>query len=142
MLSFNKPVFAKPSFNEKNIDFAVPICYMQMQNGTIINLSKLCDNPANPTHIKQVIATYECPGCNLRGANLAYADLTYGDLSKANLSNANLRGTKLVDADLSEANLMGADLRGANLRGADLKKTKLNGANLKGAIMPDGSVYK
>src|ERR687885_828342 len=50
-----------------------------------------------PEHLKRVLETNQCPGCDLsyadlRGANLRYADLRGANLSYANLSNADLRG--------------------------------------------------
>ncbi len=61
-------------------------------------------------HLKRLLDTNQCPGCNL----------SYADLRGANLSYADLRG-----ADLSYADLRGANLTGANLRGANLKETKM-----------------
>jgi len=84
----------------------------------------------NPDHVRQLLATKSCTGCDLRGA----------DLSGADLSGADLRGADLRGADLRGANLSGADLSGANLSGA-------SGANLDSALldetttMPSGSLY-
>jgi uncharacterized protein YjbI with pentapeptide repeats len=64
----------------------------------------------NPEHLRRLLATNSCAGCDLSGAKL----------KGANLSGANLSGANLKDADLSGANL--------------------SGANLSGATMPDGSI--
>ncbi|MBW4520785.1 MAG: pentapeptide repeat-containing protein [Scytolyngbya sp. HA4215-MV1] len=72
---------------------------------------------ANPDHIRRLLETNGCPGCNLSYANLRGTNLSYADLRRSNLSYA----------DLSYANLSYADLRGA-----DLRKANLFGANLRG----------
>ncbi len=51
-------------------------------------------------HLKRLLDTNQCPGCNLsyadlRGANLSYADLRGANLTGANLRGANLKGTKM-----------------------------------------------
>jgi uncharacterized protein YjbI with pentapeptide repeats len=63
-----------------------------------------------PEHLKRLLATKQCAGCDLSYANLRNANLSYADLRGANLSHADLRG----------ANLTGANLRGANLQGAKM----------------------
>jgi BTB/POZ domain-containing protein KCTD9 len=68
-----------------------------------------------PNHLKRLLETKQCPGCDLssadlRGANLSYADLRGANLSNANLSNADLRGANLTGANLTKANLKGAKL--------------------------------
>ncbi len=63
-----------------------------------------------PAHLKRLLATRQCPGCDLSNADLRGANLSYADLRGANLSYANLQG----------ANLTGANLRGANLTGAKM----------------------
>jgi uncharacterized protein YjbI with pentapeptide repeats len=78
---------------------------------------------ANPEHVRQLLSTKECPGCDLSDAGLVMA----------NLAGANLRGANLSRANLSRANLMGADLGGANFTGASLFGANLTGANLHGA---------
>lgn len=108
----------------------------------------------NVQHTQRLLATKECPQCDLSGAGLVMANLTNAKLSGANLSRANLSRAQLAGADLSGAdlrgaslygaNLMGVNLRGANLMGADLRDAylvdvdltdvKLDGANLQGAI--------
>jgi hypothetical protein len=59
----------------------------------------------NAEQMKQLLATKECPNCNL---------------SKANLSNINLENANLTNANLQDANLTNANLAGANLEGAKL----------------------
>lgn len=65
-----------------------------------------------PNHLKRLLETKQCPGCDLtnadlRGANLRYADLRGADLRGANLSNADLRGANLTGAKLTNANQEG-----------------------------------
>lgn len=84
---------------------------------TILLISISLTAPAKATsyeaaHLKRLLETKQCPGCDLRNADLRGANLSYADLRGANLSNADLRG----------ANLTGADLRGANLQGTKLPK--------------------
>jgi len=91
---------------------------------SIILLTLVClesvVNAENPDHVRQLLTTNSCPGCDLSGADL--------------------RGADLRGADLRGANLSGADLSGANLSGA-------SGANLDSALldetttMPSGSLY-
>lgn len=98
---------------------------------------------ANPQHIKQLLQTRRCQGCDLRAANLANVDLsqanlTGADLSGANLSNAKLNGSELPASNLKQANLRGAQLNsvnlaGANLTSANLTKAVLTNTNLSGA---------
>lgn len=83
---------------------------------------------ADPTHLKQLIATKECHKCDLSGAGLVRADLR-----GANLSGANLVGANLSRANLSGADLTGANLSGVGLFGSNLSAAKLAGANLSGA---------
>ncbi len=96
----------------------------------------------NPHHLQQLLATKECPKCNLAsaglvmnnlaGANLSQANLVGANLSQANLSGANLRGANLTGASFYGADLTGADLTGANLNNTDLRETYLTGATLTG----------
>lgn len=65
-------------------------------------------NAANPDHIRRLLNTNACPGCDLSGANLRGANLSGADLRNANLSYADLRGTNLQNANLAGANLYGA----------------------------------
>lgn len=66
-------------------------------------------------HIKQLLATRECRGCNLTQVSLKGMDLQGVNLEGANLVGADLQGSKL-----GNANLKGANLTGANLQGSDL----------------------
>ncbi len=79
----------------------------------------------DPAHLKKLLATNSCPGCDLSGAKLSNKDLR-----KANLEGANLQGVKLVFTKFDEANL-----RGANLDGAKIMRADFFGANLEGAIL-------
>lgn len=114
----------------------------------------------NPQHVKRLLETKQCQGCNLSGANLTNAelsnanligaDLSQAKLNGANLSNASLIGAKLIRTNLNRAKLTGANLSGAqlyavnlekaNLSDADLSGAKLTRVNFQGATMPDGTV--
>lgn len=96
----------------------------------------------NIQHTNQLLATKQCPSCDLRnagfvlsdlkGADLQGADLSYANLSRADLTGANLMGANLTGTSLNGANLMGAILIGANLMGTDLRGAYLVNANLAG----------
>ncbi len=96
----------------------------------------------NLDQLRQLLATKQCPACdlsgtglvllNLSGAQLSGANLSQANLSQANLSGADLSGTNLSGASLNGANLSGANLSGANLTGADLRESYLTNANLTG----------
>jgi uncharacterized protein YjbI with pentapeptide repeats len=88
---------------------------------------------ASEQHVMRLLATGQCPHCDLRGA-----DLVHADLQRANLQGAQLQGANLSRANLSGANLQGADLRqaslvGANLSNARLLQTQLEGTDLREA---------
>lgn len=99
----------------------------------------------NLEHVRQLLATKQCPKCELSNAglvmaNLASANLSGANLNRANLSRAQLGGADLKQADLTSAslygaNLAGADLSGANLAGADLREANLAGVKLEGAYL-------
>lgn len=108
-------------------------------------LGALPAHAENLEHLRRLLSTRECVGCDLfqaglvygdlAGANLQNADLSGANLSRANLRNANLRNANLTGAILNSANLTGADLTGANLTGANLQEAYLSGANLADAIL-------
>lgn len=96
---------------------------------------------AKQQHLKQLLATKECLGCdlshldlkstnlqgvNLSGANLARSDLSGANLTGANLSEANLYRTNLSNTLLADANFRNANLEMANLSAADLGCARLN----------------
>lgn len=87
----------------------------------------------NPAHLKQLLETRFCQGCDLRGADLSRAHLIGVDLRNANLANANLANANLEGADLKGANLTGANLTGAFLNQAELNDAVLDFADLSGA---------
>lgn len=87
----------------------------------------------NPAHVRQLLETGFCQGCDLRGADLMGAHLIGADLRDANLENANLANVNLEGADLKGANLAGADLSGAFLNHTELDNTNLDNANLSDA---------
>ncbi|NJK39910.1 MAG: pentapeptide repeat-containing protein [Oscillatoriales cyanobacterium RM2_1_1] len=89
----------------------------------------------NPEHLKQLLETGACPGCDLSGfdlqeAHLIGADLREADLSEANLENANLEGADLKGANLRNTNLAGTFLNSAELNEANLTLANLTDANL------------
>lgn len=65
--------------------------------------------------VEKLLATRECPGCNLKNANLQGADLSGVNLEGANLENANLEGAKLGNANLKRSNFSKANLERADL---------------------------
>ncbi len=82
----------------------------------------------NPDHMRQLLRTGDCPGCDLSNAFLNGLDLPNANLQGANLSGARFQNIQLTRANLSEANLSGASfaittLTGANLTNADLSNT-------------------
>jgi tetratricopeptide (TPR) repeat protein len=93
----------------------------------------------NLDHTRQLLATKQCPGCDLTGAGLVLAQLSGADLSQANLAGANLSQANLAGANLSGANLSGVTLAGANLTGANLAGANLAGASLQGAYLSGAS---
>ena len=94
----------------------------------------------NLEHTRQLLATKQCPNCDLISAGLVLADLVGADLRGANLTNANLSRANLTGADLSGANLTGASLHGANLTGANLTDTNLRGTDLRAAYLMNAIV--
>jgi uncharacterized protein YjbI with pentapeptide repeats len=65
---------------------------------------------ANPAHLRQLLDTNRCPGCDLRDAQLEGVSLRGADLSEANLQGANLRNADWRDANFRSANLSEAIL--------------------------------
>ncbi|MCD8485605.1 MAG: pentapeptide repeat-containing protein [Desertifilum sp.] len=89
----------------------------------------------NVEHVRQLLSTKECSGCDLTNAGLRLANLTRADLRGADLSGVNLDQADLTGADLSGANLTGAVLFRTNLTGVNLTGANLTGANLNGAYL-------
>lgn len=85
---------------------------------------------ANPSHLKQLLVTKQCPGCDLSQSDLQGADLTGANLERANLSQARLNAATLYKANLRGANLGQARLYLANLGNAKLQNAQLSGATL------------
>ncbi|MGL5082419.1 MAG: pentapeptide repeat-containing protein [Microcoleaceae cyanobacterium] len=94
----------------------------------------------NLAHTQQLLATKQCPNCDLTRVGLVLANLSGANLQGANLAGANLSRADLSGADLSGANLTGASLYGANLMGANLTGTTLSGADLRGAYLGNAIV--
>lgn len=91
----------------------------------------------NPEHVRQLLQTKSCEGCDLRGADLSGANLSFAvlvgaDLRRANLTRANLSQADLTRANLSQANFQGAILDRAYLSNANLEQTNFVGASLIG----------
>ena len=84
----------------------------------------------DPAHLKRLMETNECKGCELSNANLLGAKLRGAILASADLRNAILR----------EANITGANLGGADLTGANLTRAYMNDVILCNTTMPDGRV--
>lgn len=79
----------------------------------------------NPDHMRQLLRTGDCPGCDLSDANLEGLNLSGANLQAANLSGTNFQQTQLLNsnmmaANLSDAVLVASDLSGANLEDANL----------------------
>jgi uncharacterized protein YjbI with pentapeptide repeats len=89
----------------------------------------------DPAHLKRLMETNECKGCELSNANLLGAKLRGAILVEAILASADLR-----NAILREANITGANLGGADLTGANLSRAYMNDVILCNTTMPDGSV--
>jgi uncharacterized protein YjbI with pentapeptide repeats len=81
---------------------------------------------ANPDHVRQLLQTSDCQGCDLSQANFTGFDLVGANLRGANLSQANLLQTNLARADLEQADLSGAILTGTNFTGANLRHADLS----------------
>ncbi|WP_446011389.1 pentapeptide repeat-containing protein [Candidatus Electrothrix sp.] len=88
-------------------------------------------------NLQQLIATKQCPSCNLRGAALTRMDLQGANLQGADLSGAKLSLTNLSNADLRNAVLQNAVLGGADFAGADLRGVDFTGAQLAGAYLKE-----
>ena len=80
----------------------------------------------NAAHVRQLLSTRNCPGCDLSGVSLEDIDLSGANLKGADLSNAVLRHTQLIRADLEGADLSGARLLGIDLTGANLRAANLS----------------
>ncbi|MEZ2229438.1 MULTISPECIES: pentapeptide repeat-containing protein [unclassified Microcoleus] len=94
----------------------------------------------NIQHTQQLLATRQCPNCDLNGAGLVLANLAGANLQGADLRGANLSRANLAGADLSGANLSGTSLFGVNLTGANLSGANLNGADLRSAYLSNANL--
>lgn len=93
----------------------------------------------NLEHLRQLLSTKQCDGCDLSGSGLVLSNLAGARLSRANLVNANFSQADLSGADLSGANLTGASLHGANLIGANLSGAILNSTDLREAYLTNAN---
>jgi uncharacterized protein YjbI with pentapeptide repeats len=83
----------------------------------------------NPNHVRQLLSTGDCPGCDLSNAFLIGLDLPNANLQAANLSGARLQDIQLTRANLESANLSGASFSITTLTGANLTNADLSNAN-------------
>ena len=117
------------------------LCACLLLCGTAASAESLgSSNDDIQKNFNRLVATKQCPGCNLRGAvltrmDLREADLQGADLSDAKLSLTNLSKANLRNAVLRGAALAGADFAGTDLRGVDLTEVQLAGAYLKEALL-------
>ena len=80
----------------------------------------------NPDHMRQLLRTGDCPGCDLSGANLEGLNLSGANLQAADLNGANFQQTQLLNANMAEANLSDAVLVASDLSGANLENANLS----------------
>ncbi len=92
-----------------------------------LNLAVTADTLTGEAAKTQLLATGNCPACDLSGVNLSGQELVGANLARANMSGANLSNT----------NLRGANLQGATMLRLKLSDTALAGANLKQADLSD-----
>jgi len=109
------------------------------------SLATLENTSAYGNLVKQLLATNQCPRCDLPSVNLGSANLTAANLEGANLGNAFLGSTNLKSGNLGRAFLGGALLGNVNLEQADLKSAYLENAylgdaNLKAADLGAASL--
>jgi hypothetical protein len=95
----------------------------------------------NPAHVRKLLATGACAGCNLAGANLREAHLIGADLRNANLQGANLANANLEGADLTGANLKQANLTGAFATNATFNRANMSNVNLTNARMINAETF-
>lgn len=95
-------------------------------------LSSTKSHAENPDHIRQLVQTNTCKGCDLSNAKLSGLDLTDANLMDANLEGANLANTVFTRANLRSANLKNTAISNASFIGADLREADLTAANNKG----------
>ena len=110
-----------------------------------IALGKLPAQAEESIHIRQLLETNQCVGCDLagadlRGANLRGANLQGANLEGANFFRANLDGANLVNANLQKANFSYASLQEAVLNEANLDQTHLIAANFRNATLVETSL--
>lgn len=103
--------------------------------GSTLLLAGMKPGQAAEPQVMRLLATGQCPRCDLRDA-----DLVHADLQRANLQGALLQGANLSRANLNGANLQGADLRQASLVGANLNATQLQQARLDGADLREADL--
>ncbi len=92
-----------------------------------LNLAATAETLVGEAAKAQLLATGNCPAC----------DLSDVDLSGQKLIGVNLAGANISGANLSNTNLRGANLQGATMLRLKLSDTSLAGANLKQADLSD-----
>jgi hypothetical protein len=92
-------------------------------------------------HLKQLIETKQCNGCDLGGADLANLDLSGAQLMSANLNAAHLANTNLRGANLTKASIVEANLANTNLRQTNLSETTFVHSNLAQVAMQGATLY-
>ena len=102
----------------------IPVALVAAYSG----LSQSSAKAENPDHMRQLLITRNCPGCDLSGAILRELNLREANLQGANLSGATLQRTQLMRANLESADLSGAVLMAVDLTGANLRQANLSNA--------------
>ena len=74
-----------------------------------IELDCTTKQTTKPRHLKRLIKTNNCRGCNLGDANLKGANLEGANLVIANLESANLEGAKLERAIMPDGTIYKED---------------------------------
>ncbi|MEW5735361.1 MAG: pentapeptide repeat-containing protein [Thermodesulfobacteriota bacterium] len=98
---------------------------------------------------KTLIATKQCPYCNLAGVVLDGDDISGANLCFANLMAASMAHCSLTGTDMANAVLSGANLKNANCAGAGFLNAVLTGngnlqlsaAVLSGAYLRNANMY-
>ena len=105
-----------------------PTMLVDFQNG------KYFVNRAPNPSLQVLLASKNCPNCNLRAELINNQDLSSGDLSNAKLEGASFNTSNLTGANLNGANLTNTLLNGANLTNANLTTANLTNTTITGEI--------
>lgn len=107
----------------------IPCCLLSLAIGSLSFLMAKPIRAANPDHVRQLLQTNDCPGCDLTDISLKNLDLRGANLTNANLTGAQFFNTQFVQADFAGANLTDVQLFGTDLTGANLQSANLSGFN-------------